>query len=340
MQTRRLLLCFALLLISSKIFAQGIVDPRSFPDSNFSWNETYEESNTEFEIFNYYKITYYDAGDTIVQNIHYRKLNLIKVYFDLDRINNWPTPYVVRIENSKELFGLLRNNRQNKKVYLMDPNSNEENVLFDFGLKLKDKITMNFFPEFVFIDYYIIRVDSVIDPNGVTRKFFKYSENLADTILNSAEQYQTIIEGIGMSNGIYTRKVYIPFEYEFIHMNCIKLDSNRILNINTTGLLTHSSNVSIDTLANCEFTQFEYLGVENTKIKSITIYPNPAENIIHFNIDDEIELVEFFDSKLILIKSSKQLRNKFLDISQLPSGIYFCKVYSKGKYYSAKFLKN
>jgi hypothetical protein len=340
MQITRLLLFFAFLLLSGKIFAQGTVDARSFPDSNFSWNETYEESNTEFEIFNYYKITYYDAGDTIVQNIHYRKLNLIKVYFDLDRGNNWPTPYVVRIENSNELFGLLRNDKQNKKVYLIDPNSNEEYVLFDFGLKLKDKITMNYFPAFAFIDYYIIRVDSIIDPNGVTRKFFKYSENLADTNQNSNDQCLTIIEGIGMSNGIYTRKVYIPFEHEYIYMKCIKLGNNRIFKINTTGWSTHSSTVSIDTLASCEFTQFQYLGVENTKTKSITIYPNPADNIIHFNIDNEIEILEIFDSKLTLVKSSTQLRNKFLDISQFPSGIYFCKIYSKGNYYSGKFLKN
>lgn len=339
MQITRLLLFFAFLLLSGKIFAQGTVDPRSFPDSNFSWNETYVERIYEVNIYNSYDITYYDAGDTLVNNIHYRKLNMISVFTDFDWMDTWPNyEYIVGIENSNELFGLLRNDKPNKKVYIKNIYNDDEYILFDFGLKLKDKVTMNFFPEFEQLDYYIVRVDSVLDPNGVTRKFFKYSINLADTNLNSGEWYQTIIEGIGMSNGIYSQKIYIPFEYITLNLNCIKLDSNRIYKINT-GWWTHSSNVSIDTTASCNFTEFQYMGIDDTKIKSITIYPNPADNFIHFNIDNEIELLEIYDSKLTLIKSSTQLRNKFLDISQLPSGIYFCKVYSKGKYYSGKFLR-
>lgn len=327
-----------MILLSDKIFAQGTVDPRAFPDSNFSWNETYDYIDYEFDDYDSYKITYYDAGDTIVNGTHYRKLNIIKVYIDYDWMTTWPnSPYIVSIHNSNELFAFIRNDKVNKKVYLLYEWETEEIILYDFGLKYKDKVTMNYFNETIFNNVYVVKVDSLIDPDGIKRNYFVYSSNLADTAFSSFPFYSRFIEGIGTTIGIYTKLINLPYERVFPKLKCIKLDINKTYSVNENSG-TGSGN-DLNKVDSCNFTKFQFMSVENISSKSFSLYPNPTENLIHFNIDDEIELLEIFDSKLSLIKCSTKLRNKFLEISQLPSGIYFCKVYSKGKYYSAKFLK-
>lgn len=327
------------LLIASNAFSQIQDDPRAFPDSNFSWNESYDEIAYEFNTYFTNRITYYDGGDTIVNNRHYRKLNMIKVYTDLDWMSTWPySSYVLDIINRHELFGLLRNDKKNKKVYFMYPDSEEELILYDFGLKYKQKVTMNYFPGFDFLDHYVIKVDSVKDPNGISRKYFILSAYLGDTLQSNAEPHPKLVEGIGFSNGIYSQISYQPWEYVFPSLDCINFSENRIYSF---GYWLGSSAPFIQNADSCNFTKFKYLvGLENAKTIPIKLYPNPAENFIKFTINGKIDKLEIFDSKLRLVKREENLYAKFIHISELQTGVYFCKIYSNNKLYNAKFIKN
>ncbi len=337
---KRIIYFFLLILVcvGNNASSQNQVDPRAFPDSNFSWNESYDEIAYEFNTYFTNRITYYDAGDTIVKNIHYRKLNFIKVYIDFDWRSTWPySPYIVDIINTHELFGLIRNDKINKKVYIMYPDSDEEFILFDFGLKYKQRVTMNYFSGFEFSDHYVIRVDSIIDPNGINRKYFIFSESLDDTLQPNAGPHPKLVEGIGFSNGIYSQIVYQPWEYVFPSLDCINFPENRLFGF---GHWLGSSTPLIYKADSCNFTKFEYfVGIENVKSKPITLYPNPAENIIIITIEGKIDKLEILDCRLTLIKTEENLRSKSINISQLPAGIYFCKIISNNKLYNAKFIK-
>ncbi len=327
-----------LFCIGSNASAQIQDDPRAFPDSNFSWNETYDEISYEFNTYFTNRITYYDGGDTIVNNRHYRKLNIIKVYTDFDWMSTWPnSPYIVEIINSHELFGLLRNDKKNKKVYFMYPDTEEELVLFDFGLKYKQRVAMNYFPGFVFGDHYVIKVDSVKDPNGISRRCFKFSASIDDTLRPDGEPHPSLIEGIGFTNGIYSQDVYQPWEYVFLNLDCINFSEDRVYSIVYWII---SSVPLIQEADSCNFTKFRFkVGIDDDKQIPIKLYPNPAENIIKFTINGKIDKLEIFDSRLTLVTTEENLRSKFVNISNLSSGIYFCKIYSNSRYYNAKFVK-
>lgn len=331
MHISRLLLFFSLLLLSGKFFAQGTVDPRAFPDSNFSWNEHHLYDDIEFNIYYTEDNTYYDGGDTLIDNKHYRKLMNISVFKDYDFINTIPYVELKSISNSKALYGCIYNDKINKKVIFREADTEIDLVLFDFNLKRKDTVTMNYFKDMSRYTMYVVYVDSIVDPKGINRKYFNFSYNLADTLTSGVWGYSTLVEGIGMTAGIERKTIELPFERSFFDLTCIKLNDSTNYYMFNAG--------TIESIDSCNFTKFQFMGVESSKANSIKIYPNPAENTIHFNINDDIEFIEIYNSNLTLIKSSKKLRNKIFDVSTLPSGIYFCKILSKGKYYSGKFLK-
>lgn len=254
----------------------------------------------------------------------------ISVYKDYDFINTIPYVELKSISNSKSLYGCIYNDKINKKVLFREADTETDLVLFDFNLKRKDTVAMNYFMVRSRYTMYVVNVDSIVDPKGISRKFFNFSYDLADTLTSGVWGYSTLVEGIGMTAGIERKIIELLFERSHFTLTCFKLNdtTNYMLNAGT-----------IESIDSCNFTKFQFMGVENSKANSIKIYPNPAENSIHFNINDDIEFIEIYNSNLTLIKSSKKLRNKIFDVSTLPSGIYFCKILSKGKYYSGKFLK-
>jgi hypothetical protein len=68
------------------------------------------------------------------------------------------------------------------------------------------------------------------------------------------------------------------------------------------------------------------------------LFPNPAENKISIKLNSAISKIEILDSKGQLILLQK---DNLIDISNLPSGIYFVKVFTEnGKLFSSKFVKN
>ncbi len=318
-----------LLFLGSNATAQIQNDPRAFPDSNFSWNEQYDYIDFEFNVYLSHQLTYYDDGDTVINGVHYRKLNAIDVFIDYDWSNVGPgSPYPVSISNNEGLFAFLRNDKSNKKVYLLNEGDIEETLLFDFDLKYNDTVKMNYFNTFN-SDYFVVDVDSFIDPKGVTRKYFKISDNLSSGGTSGFNSY--LIEGIGLSFGIYVKELTIPFERVFPNLICIKLDENRKFNFGGSSILS--------TADSCNHTKFQYLGINENKRKDIRIFPNPADQYIQFNSDLRFDYIEIYDTKLNLIRKEKLSNYNRMLVSDLSAGLYFCKLYNKTTYYNAKFIK-
>ena len=74
---------------------------------------------------------------------------------------------------------------------------------------------------------------------------------------------------------------------------------------------------------------------------SLTISPNPASNIIRFELDvDRVDRIVIYDSKGQLIDLYRDLRQNELDISSLPSGLYHLKIDLKdGSQTNGRFVK-
>ncbi len=95
--------------------------------------------------------------------------------------------------------------------------------------------------------------------------------------------------------------------------------------------------ISFDRLSG-EYMFIQLLGNESFNKKTLTVYPNPTENVWNFSYDHEIiETVEILDSmgKIIQIVSPNKT-NVVIDARGFRSGLYFGRIYSGTKF---KFIK-
>ena len=81
-------------------------------------------------------------------------------------------------------------------------------------------------------------------------------------------------------------------------------------------------------------------GIQNNLNGLITIYPNPATDLLTFTFKDASQpaLVELFDTQGKLLVSKEMYHNQQLPVSQLQSGMYFCKIIQNGLQYTSKLL--
>jgi hypothetical protein len=89
-------------------------------------------------------------------------------------------------------------------------------------------------------------------------------------------------------------------------------------------------------------TAFQMLDVpKNDLDQSISVYPNPANNVVNIKADSEIKSVEIYDLQgRILQISQTNENNPVLDISNKQTGIYFLKITSEKGMKVQKLAKN
>lgn len=72
---------------------------------------------------------------------------------------------------------------------------------------------------------------------------------------------------------------------------------------------------------------------------AVSVYPNPSENNLTINIDNEnLELINIYNVTGKLLFSEKNKNN--IDVSNLAKGLYFIDIFTENNKYSEKFLKN
>jgi len=71
--------------------------------------------------------------------------------------------------------------------------------------------------------------------------------------------------------------------------------------------------------------------------QNFTIYPNPANDVLFINTDLSIETLSVLDVSGRLITTQNEVNQ--LDISDLPTGVYFAKITSNGQSITKKFVK-
>jgi hypothetical protein len=145
---------------------------------------------------------------------------------------------------------------------------------------------------------------SFIDPNSMT--FFYSNGNQ--------------IVGVSLVSGLITSSVTKTFTSGAFAFDMMRSTLNcfgalKIRFNNTTG---------VDAIAN-----FKLDGI---------LFPNPAQNKISLKINASFSNIEILDFRGSLILETKE---KTIDISSLPSGIYFARVITKnGGLFTGKFVKN
>lgn len=329
MKLKPLLLILTLIAFFSQSKAQLTAD---FPDSNFRWN-TYD-SHSLFEDLAGTEIdgSYYDKGDTVVNNIHYRKVNFKYTYF-----GRWAMFGPLGYFHGDKLYCLLRNDKINKKVYSIKQHislfaangipDSTETLLYDFNLKVGDVYPVTVDNPILDTSLYIYAIDTITDCYNIKRAVYQTSHYAGST-------YYSIIQGIG--NGAGFGNDFEKYEDHLRHngLTCFKYDS--------VGMsITNSFIFSIEfwpTACNKHI----YTSLTTEISKEIKIFPNPITSTFSIDIPDEeatFTLINTLGQSQEINGFRENGQWKF-DISNMNSGIYYLKILTnKNNYYFSSLAK-
>ena len=81
------------------------------------------------------------------------------------------------------------------------------------------------------------------------------------------------------------------------------------------------------------------VSTENGLTSSISVYPNPVSDYLHIRTQDAVFNYEVNDINGRLIMSGRSVKDHSLDISRLPSGLYFLRLVSSGRSDVMRFIK-
>lgn len=206
----KLLILITVFLLSSKLFSQTLVL------ENNHWSGFIEEAWPIGEYsFHFQKL----KGDTLIQNIPYKKLlgtsETAQTHWDYE--------------------GAMRENEPGK-VYFRPIGSYSEHLIYDFNLQVNDTFTGYYFEN----EYKMI-VDSIAQVtllNGEHRKQFYFSG------ITGFYGYENWIEEIGSDNGLTNSGVYFSITDYYPSLNCFTEDG--IIKVYTNNFYPCYSIVSSD----------------------------------------------------------------------------------------------
>lgn len=289
-------------LLFTALFSVTSVAQIPMPLGNANWKY---KSTSDVMVVTYY---YYHSQDTAQYT--FMGNDYFKVTYDTSAT---PT------NNFNKFF--LRNDTSAQQVFLYDSMTNAEYVLYDFGVVAGDTVRniynqMGLTPDSA-------RVDSVVSRNlnGVSRKYI-YTTSLGNPW--SWGYTKIWIEGIGSTYEFASPSGHNPFNgYELICFN-----GNSQLLFGDTASCSSPSPNAIQAKQKSEF----------------SLHPNPAFSNLFLTIDIAEKItVEVYNISGQLVETFKGMNAGYnqLDISGLPSGLYFLQVKTSSgvKIGQQKFLK-
>lgn len=217
----------------------------------------------------------------------------------------YTTIYVDSEVNGNYLDGAYRND--DNQVYYCKWNSSsydDEVLLYDYDLEVGD-----FFHDDDDHPMQVTEVTTITDLNGVSRKKISFSfSGLTDVT-------EFWVEGIGSNRGfmhVGQWEADHDSEGEMYHLLCYHVD-NDVIYVNPE-------------YNDCDM---PYAVEDNSIDTNISIYPNPAKDVINILNDNNLNItnVEILDLTGRTVLSTDKSAD--INISELPEGQYFVKIYGE-----------
>ena len=82
------------------------------------------------------------------------------------------------------------------------------------------------------------------------------------------------------------------------------------------------------------------VGVDELELRTISVYPNPATDVLYVNLSSSnysVEVINIIGE--VVLKSENKMNTTSLELSNLKSGVYFLTIASEGKQKQMKFVK-
>lgn len=240
---------------------------------------------------------YYADDDTIINDVLYTKIYKRPLVV----IQNGP-PF--EPDGIYELYGFMRDDTINKKVYAIQLNeqgncpANEEYLMYDFSVSVGDTVIFCLYP--VFYDYIIASINSSIFL-GFDTRFFSNSWDYS------------YLEGMGSVFGLF-EEMFIP----------VKLKNKR--NLYSTSLYYYCRESPCNLLVSVQ---------KNYSTSILNSFPNPTNNTLHFKINspsigDAIMLMNMQGRIIIKIDIQSTTKDNVISVTNLTPGLYEALMLHKG----------
>lgn len=305
---RYLPICAAMLGIAPQAHAQfNVYHP--FPDSNAVWGMGSwcmdGQCGDAALIQNRY------AGDTLIEGLLYKRIHEV---FVMTSSNGCCYP-------PEDLgSGFLREDTLAKRVFWRNGGMAQDSLLYDFDVQVGDTLTG--FMGSCDMTWTVGSIDSMlIGPNY--RKRINYEVSFDPGIQFS------IIEGIGSTYGLTTCP-FVPFEMG-IFLSCFTVDGD---------LLYPPSGADMEACGDLTSAVLPPMEIGSAPLK---LLPNPASGRLVLQCDPnrlplDVSVVDLTGE--VHLRSVLSMANSAIDISSLPSGIYFLHVVRRGTMVATeKFIK-
>jgi len=152
-----------------------------------------------------------------------------------------------------------------------------------------------------------------------------------NTILETLYCSENQLVNLNLNNGNNNNMVTM-FAYNNPNLNCIQVDDVFYAN-NLICDFPYASWCKDDW---AEYSELCELGTEDNTHISVTIYPNPVQDVLRINTQQPIESLKIYNLQGQLIKEDS---NSSVDVSQLTAGLYFIQLIIDGKTVTKKFIK-
>jgi hypothetical protein len=263
---------------------------------NLEW-DIVEYSNFDFLFPSSIK-KYFYGEDTLIGGQLYTKIlyhpyiseNQSPIYFE------WLVDAQVTVESNF----YIREDIEERRVYLYDSDVELEGLIYDFSLEVGDTLFYNH-PIGIEYESVVLNIEMVSLNNGELRKMFQ---------LDIGEEF---LEGVG--------SVYYGIQYPMI------------ANISGGGYVFNCMQENGEVIWGNGFNGQcgQYLGTGNRgQTNEVKIFPNPSTAIINVRTSEQFysyRIIDYQGIELAAGTSNSPLQQ--LDVSALPRGIYFLELSSK-----------
>jgi hypothetical protein len=246
---------------------------------------------------------FFTGSDTIISGISYK----MSRQFPFAAVYQGPLcpPFVIDTI-SFSTFSFIREDTIARKVYIYASEySQPDQLLYDFSLKVGDTLKSEYNGDDTFI---VTAIDTVTLNDGEFRKKF---------IFNNNPYFNYYIESLGGSDGLFT-PYYEP---------------------NSGGYFCISQNDTSLWGTECDY---YFVGMKEKQESKLSLYPDPAIDIITIEISitpaqNQLSIMNACGDELITRQITQPKTQ--IDVSSLPSGIYFVRLTSDRMAFVGKFVK-
>ena len=257
--------------------------------------------------------TWYIMGEYIWSPPHPQGTYEVCHYQAEDTEINGMTYHTIYVQGQGTLLGAYRN--EDNQVYYCKWNGasyDEEIMLYDYDLNVGDYFNDE-------DEHYmqVTEVSTITDFNGISRKKITFR------FIGLEDETEYWIEGVGSNRGFIYMGQYAPdpqSDGDIHHLLCYHIGDNLIF-----------VNPEYNT---CDIDEID----ENLTDNSISIYPNPANDVVKILNDNNLNItnIEIVDMTGRVVLTTDKTGD--INIAELSEGQYFVKIYGESTIVKKLFI--